>query len=167
MNRKVYLYDEALLNLSKIKWFCNVGAPLEVTIKTSLALVIENDFDVAIEAILSDEWDDIILERQNLLSEYLAFRCTSEYQSWNKVVRRAKTDSESTVEIIRNSLATIEYPEELLPTITANILGYLTEAAFSFCNPPIFFGCLINVYQAGHLPVGWQGDAVTGKLVVY
>jgi hypothetical protein len=49
-------------------------------------------------------------------------------------------------------------------TVRWNAANALMEAAFANCRPPRFYASLLDVYRAGHLPLG--PDA-TGQLVVF
>jgi hypothetical protein len=48
-----------------------------------------------------------------------------------------------------------------------DLVSALMEAAYADCRPPIFFTHLIPVYEAGHLPVGWDPDSRGGTLLIY
>ena len=158
-------YKKTLSDIESIAWFGKLGAFPGITMPLEIAF--ECDKGGAIKNILSDEWDEILLDRRNQLSEYLDTSYSKEYQEWNKIVGKAKIDLEDSLKKIEEALVSMDMPKELLPCISADLLFILIEAAFASYNPPKFFNCLLEIYQSGHIPIGWQGDSATGKLVVY
>ncbi len=45
--------------------------------------------------------------------------------------------------------------------------AYLMEAAYrEVLLQPLFFDSLIQVYEAGHIPCGWDGEWPNGQLVI-
>lgn len=51
--------------------------------------------------------------------------------------------------------------------VTWNLQAAFLELHFARHRPPRFFGELVRVYEAGHLPCGWQGAWPSGSLIVW
>jgi hypothetical protein len=151
----------AIDRLNKINWFVNLG------VATTLPSVIQaHSLSLFIKGLNSDEWENATLEAGNEITGYLAKKHTNKYQCWNSLVKEAK-------KIVENDIIPkITFPEfektSMIENLKWDLVNYLLEDAYSsLLQEPFFFGGLINIYEAGHMPCGWSGTWPAGKLVIY
>lgn len=154
--------------LRAVSWFSHVGHPTALELPFSFRFV--GDASAAKEAIEQPGWEDWTLERGNDTTSFLHARFRDRYSGqWNKIVRIAKA-------VLSDEIEPRLLPalERVLPGSTVaidaarwDLVSALTEAAYADCRPPQFFTHLVAVYEAGHLPVGWDAGSGGGTLLVY
>ncbi len=151
-----------------VPWFSSVGGLAALTLPFPYRLV--GSASAAKEAIEQPEWEGWTLDRGNDATSYLHARYRNRYAGqWNKIVRIAKAFLLEGVEPRLLPALASALPSS---TIAVNLVRWdlvsaLMEAAYADCRPPQFFTHVVAVYEAGHLPVGWDAGSEGGTLLVY
>lgn len=121
---------------------------------------------------LAPIWEDASLEFRNRLTEHLHDNARAEYQQWNAVVRSAKRDVIGPLG--RNTwlpmLRRQRLNEKILANLQWDLLHVLLENAYrDIEGRPTFFLDLLDIYEAGHFPCGWEGsvDPLKGNVLVF
>lgn len=151
--------------LSKISWLSRCGEPLP-DLGLSMSLVRARDWAHATACLSDDAWGDIQLEAQNQLTEWLFTHARTKYRGWNKLVDRHKE------KVLKPLLKKLKKERRLgqvvLDSISWDVLSALMESSYLPSRHPCFFFLeLLEVYAAGHLPCGWEGEWPQGGLIVF
>lgn len=122
--------------------------------------------DQALSLLESDEWETWSLDLQGKLTEFLDRTYRQRYQDWNRIVERAK----ETVVPHEPAIAQGLRAAQLVGTVPLNtarwdVMGALVCAGFMDCKPPTDVLNLLDIYEAGHVPVGW--DVERKRVLVY
>jgi hypothetical protein len=151
-----------------VRWFHAVGrgpSSLEVT----PPLVWVSSWADALKADEQSGWEDATLEAQNQLTLWLHLNARADYQSWNERALRLKADL-----LPRLSLAwapheaRLAWPPSFKSSLEWNILGAAMENEYlETGHQALFFLELLRIYEAGHVPCGWEGRWPDGRLLVY
>lgn len=151
----------AVDRLMKIKWLNSVGKP---TLLSSVRQVKnDNDFIVHINSM---QWENTTLEAGNKISGFLARSYFNLYHNWNPLVREAKNILGN--EIIPITSSVLISNEMVINNIKWDLVNYLLEDAYKDkLRFKLFFDELVNVYESGHIPCGWDGEWPEGNLVIY
>jgi hypothetical protein len=118
-------------------------------------------------------WENAELEARNQLTVFLALSFPEEDRQWNDVTDDARVgfvDNELPmklrVALRRHGLQPV--PKSIVDSVQWNILAAIMEDAYGDLNPPRFFTKLLPIYEAGHLPCGWEGgEYPEGRLIIY
>ncbi|SDI60146.1 hypothetical protein SAMN05216588_12026 [Pseudomonas flavescens] len=147
----------AIERLSRIDWFANIGSP------TRLAGVRQAAAQELGRLLASDTWEAATLEARNAITARLARLHPRDYQAWNDLAGQA----EAALRPIWQDLPAALAEATLLADLQWILHAYLMEAAYSRqLAQPLFFDDLLKVYEAGHIPCGWDGEWPTGQLVI-
>ncbi|EOI3445999.1 hypothetical protein ACMSWW_004062 [Cronobacter turicensis] len=151
----------AIEKLLRINWLQNAGKHLDIAGTVRIENII--DFE---DSLHSEEWENTSLEARNNITGFLAKNHSSAFLEWNKLADIAADIIEN--KIIPQIPIVAESQEMLLSNIKWDLLNYLLEDAYgSYLNKPFFFGNLINIYEKGHIPCGWDGQWPRGNLIIY
>lgn len=120
---------------------------------------------------LSHNWEDAELEFRNRLTEFLCSNALPEYQRWNSIAVRAKKDIIGPLEvnIWRPMVRELGLSEKIVTGFRWDLLGALMENAYQDIDGrPTFFLYLLEIYEDGHFPCGWEGsiDPLEGHVLV-
>lgn len=148
--------------LSEIPWLSNTGKKTPIFL--SLPYRLANTVTEAHALIAAPEWENWTLERRNDLSAFLSDRFPARDAEWSAIAHLARRIVDEEVAPASASALT-DLPPAAAAALTWDIANALMEAAYRDCRPPLFFTHLMEVYRAGHLPVGW--DTEHGALVIY
>jgi hypothetical protein len=121
-------------------------------------------------AIEQPAWEDWTLERRNDLTSFLHKRFRNRYSGqWNKIADKAAKFLADEVEprYMPTLVRTLSGSKVAVNAVQWDLLAALMEAAYADCRPPLFFTHLVTVYEAGHLPVGWDASGDPDMLLVY
>jgi len=153
--------------LRAVPWFSHVGHPAALMLPFLCRFV--GDASVAKEAIKQPEWEDWTLERRNDLTSFLHARFPNRHDDWNQIAKGVRGFIEEELVPPISSILAEALPDAAvaLDAVRWDLAGALMEAAYADCRPPQFFTHLVAVYEAGHLPVGWDADSGGGTLLVY
>jgi hypothetical protein len=152
----------AVNRLQKIKWFFNVGR--NPHLQNIRQVASESEF---IKHITSVDWENTTLEAGNEITGYLAKKYSREYQEWNTLVREAKGIIDA--EIIPAIKITNNISEEIIfDNVKWDLVNFLMEDVYRGClKHDHFFEFLIEVYENGHIPCGWEGKWPSGRLIIF
>lgn len=152
----------AVTRLQKIKWFVNVGK--KTSFQNIRQVVNESEF---MKQITSIDWENTTLEAGNEITGYLAKKNSTEYQEWNALVREAKGIVDA--EIIPVINVTNKINEEIIfDNVKWDLVNFLMEDVYrKYLKHDHFFESLIEFYENGHIPCGWEGKWPSGRLIIY
>jgi hypothetical protein len=160
-------FAQLCARLREVQWLSRVGIPTPLVLPFSYRFV--SDVVTAADAIAQPDWEDWTLERGNDTTSFLSKRFPSRDASWNLVVRTAKEFMQSELEprLLPALSSALPGSKAAVDAVRWDVVSALMEAAYADCHPPLFFTHLIAVYEAGHLPVGWDASSEPGTLLVY
>ncbi|WP_409308726.1 hypothetical protein [Pectobacterium sp. B1J-3] len=151
----------AVDRLLQINWFSHVGD----VVQQPDVRAVKNEYDF-IKIINNIKWENTSLAAGNEMTGFLAKKFPNEYHYWNTLVRESKVILDSEIipampeDVIANNI--------ILNNVKWDLVNYLMESTYKDkLKCPLFFDSLICVYEAGHIPCGWEGEWPEGKLVVY
>lgn len=153
------VYEGSLVaRINQINWLSRCGLPLggDLTLRTRSV-----ETQTEAEALnIGKLWGDAELEFQNQLTLHLHEHARSEYQAWNRVVERAKEEVIVPLESIwRPLLQQRNLSATVISSLQWDVLGALMESAYrDIPARPAFFLPVLEVYESGHLPCGWDGE---------
>ena len=141
--------------LPAIPWLSHAGRPLPAALASwcdPVATAAE-----ALDLIRGDAWENWSLDRSNDVTSYLHDRHRSRYLDWNRIVDEAKALLAPHEPAIRAGLAAVGLPDQVaFDTVRWDVVGALMCAAYLDCRVPTDTLRLLDIYEAGHLPVGWE-----------
>lgn len=150
-------FDRVSMRLPAIPWAKSVGRLLSDSLVTWCRPVVS--VDEAIAAMKSENWEAWSADRGAALSIYLHDRHRQRFLDWNAIAKRA-TDVVATHEApITAGLQSAGLSDRIaLDTVKWDLVAALTCAGFMDCRPPTEQLKLLDIYEAGHLPVGWDAE---------
>lgn len=151
-----------------INWFVHCGehVALDLSMKTKQT----GSWSQAMESCKAAEWENAQLEAQNQLTLWLHLNDRASYRRWNDIVDAHKNAilKPLTEEVLVPFQAKHDLDFVLVHGVQWDILGALMENSYLRSgNSAFFFLELLTVYEAGHIPCGWQGEWPKGTLPVY
>ena len=158
---------EILERIKSIKWFINCGKNITENINFEKKYI--KNWKNAIEMIKGDNWNNITLEANNILAEFLDNKFHSDFQNWNKIVRDGKLFLKENIEQeLSKSCKENKINNDFLRSVLWDLLGAIMEDTYKKCKKrPVFFLHLLEIYESGNLPCGWEGKWPDGKLIVF
>ena len=153
--------EEAVSQLLTIQWASRAGQP------TGLAGVRQIlDKDAFITSIDSIAWENTTLDARNDITGYLATQHSNDDQRWNVMAQKVgKTIDDELIPLLPPSITD---DSRVLNSVKWDVMAFLMEDIYKDkIKMPLFFKSLIGVYEAGHIPCGWDGEWPKGRLVVY
>jgi hypothetical protein len=154
--------------LGAVPWFSGCGnRPVPLVLTPEVVWVA--DWAAAAAAEARPEWEDATLEAQNQLTVWLHEHAFDRYQGWNEHVERFKTDVLAELEPRWRAYQQAEHLGDwFLHSLRWNVLGAGMENEYLPCGHRAFFFLeLLDVYEAGRYPCGWEGTWPRGRLLVY
>jgi hypothetical protein len=161
-------YAQLCERMRKIAWFSSVGESTQLTLPFPHRFV--RDVEAAKADIAQPQWAEWTLERGNATTSFLHAQFRSRYAGqWNKIVVIAKSFLQHELEpkFLPELARTLPGSKAAIDSVRWDLISALMESAYADCNPPVFFTDLIPVYEAGHLPVGWDQTTGSGTLLVH
>lgn len=157
-------FDRTVDRLTGLSWGAFAGNPLPPALAEVGKPV--GSADQARTLLESDAWEAWSMELHGTLTEYLDRIHHRRYQDWNMLVRRAKEILVQHEPAIATGLNKAGLSGQIpLDTVRWDVVAALVCAGFMDCKPPTDALKLLDVYEAGHLPVGW--DAEAQRVLVY
>jgi hypothetical protein len=169
-SRDVRLDQSVLDALHAVSWFSQ-GGRVPVPVMPFPVRWVPSTDDV-LRSIRSNRWTIARAEAKNGLTAFLTKADYDAYGvSWNAMARTARTLIErSLTGRMRQSALAVGLSESVLPPVILDAVMIVLERSYSAFHPPVFFGHLLSLYQAGRLPCGWDGDLESfpqGNLVAW
>ena len=159
--------NEIINRIKAIEWCSNCGNI--ANIKLSYENKYVASWSEAKKYYNETEWEDKTLEAQNKLTAFLFNRYRNEYSKWNSIVKEAKKFIE---EEVVPKIKKIEEDNDLdtvfIDCVKWDILGAIMENEYKKCSGrPTFFLNLLEIYEAGNFPCGWDNSTQNGELIVF
>lgn len=167
-SKHTFLPSDIPDRVHRIDWFSQVGEPPELNLTMPVLQV--GSWAMAIECCRNAVWENAELHAQNQLTMWLHNHDRAHYQRWNEFVDKHK------VEVVAPLTETVLLPFQqrygldnvIVQSVQWDILGALMENTYlSSGHHSYFFLELLWVYEAGHMPCGWEGEWPLGELLVY
>jgi hypothetical protein len=167
-SKHTFLPSDVPERVRRIGWFSQVGKPL--TINLTIPVVQVANWAEAVKSCQYTGWENAQLEAQNQLTMWLHNHDRAHYQHWNEFVSKYKQ------EVVTPLTETVLLPYHqrhsldvaVVQSVQWDVLGALMENTYlTSGHSSFFFLELLCIYEAGHLPCGWQGEWPVGKLLVY
>lgn len=144
------------------------GEPPGITLDMATRTI--HSWESAREHVQSLEWENTTLEAGNALTSFLHDRHMNQYLEWNRLARQAREFfADSVLPQVTLFQSQYGFDERFVRAVCWDILSALMEDAYRVCRPPVnFFRQLLTVYEAGHLPCGWDnGIWPSGELLIF
>lgn len=160
--------DSKLLERIKvIDWFENCGKTINS--KTDTPIIYAHSWGEAKGFYEQPDWENVTLDASNDLSQFLYDNFRDLYKNWNNLAEivRIFIDSEVMPKIKAVS-ENYNLGQIFIDCVTWDISHAIMEDAYKQCDhSQTFFRDLLNVYESGHFPCGWDGNYPNGSLIVY
>ena len=157
--------SELIERIESIKWFTSCG---EQVGDSAFRLKYVNSWDEAKKYYSSIEWENTQLEAQNELTVFLHRTQKDKYQDWNEIVREAKKYIEGPfIEKMRNEKTRFNLDEDFINNVKWDILAAIMEHVYLEYRGSVFYLHLLEIYESGHLPCGWNGEWPEGELMIF
>lgn len=128
----------------------------------------------ALSLLGSDNWADARTEAQGDLTGYLSKHHYNAYGGyWNNLVREATKLTEAVaLQRLKSELQRRGWPDDVSKPIIVDLTRAVLEVSYrvKFRKAPAFFGTVLEIYKAGHLPCGWSGAMAKwpeGAIIAY
>lgn len=158
------MFDRVAAHLPGIRWAADAGQPLPASLATwcgPAASAAE-----ATAAMKSETWETWTADRSAALSTYLHRVHRQRYQDWNAIAQAGKQVLAPHESAITSGLKSAGLTDRVaLETVRWDVVGALICAGFMDCAPPTDLLKLLDIYEAGHVPVGW--DVERKRVLVY
>lgn len=153
--------------INKIDWFHNSGNIFNDEIGYDIKYV--SSWEEATNYFNQPLWEDITMEARNELTSFLSSKYRNDYCKWNTITKEAKSFLEKEV-IPKINLIKEEnkLDDVFVDCVKWDLLGAIMEYAYNGCkNRPTFFLKMLDIYEGGNFPCGWEGKWRDGKLIVF
>jgi hypothetical protein len=167
--RDISLPHELLEKLGTIEWFSRVDRD-DAGVERSFGIPARRAPSAAEarESLASPEWEGVTADAAGRLTSWLHDRCMEEFRRWNQLVEEAKGVMEvGVLPGARAFAVTSNIGDLLVDCVAWDVLHGIMELTYAQCGPPTFFDHLLHVYEAGHLPCGWEGEWPMGTLIFW
>ena len=116
----------------------------------------------ALQLFVSDAWLDARTRAQGDLTGYLAKYYYAAYGGhWNALAKQSRALLGEAVEPrILAAISSLGLARDVVPSVLTDLNRAILEISYRqlFARAPVFFEHLLEVYEAGRLPCGWEGD---------
>lgn len=153
---------EAINRVRRIRFFENIGLPL-----TCSSVSVSESMEEAAGAVESVEWMNLRLRWGNFLTGELSLKCRQEFRQWNRIIDEVELQIPLGGVLPLPEGSRCDLPECVLKNLRWDIIEYVMERHFSPIREQCYFALLIQWYEAGRMPCGWNGEFPQGKLIVY
>ena len=155
-------FEETAARLSEVRWAASAGQALPETLAAFCTPV--GSLDEARAILGSPEWEEWSLAQHNALTQFLDDRHHQRYQDWRAISGPAKELHGQWQPAITQGLADAGFTDEVhRDAVRWDVVAALVCAGFADCRPPQDLIRLLDVYTAGHVPVGFDGH----RMLVY
>lgn len=150
-------FDGAAERLPTISWLSSAGLPLPPSLSEWCKQV--TSVGEAVALLDGGAWEEWSGDRDNTLGAALSQRHPKRYQEWNLIVRRAKEVLSPHDKAIRSGLDRAGFSRpRAIDVVKWDIVGARTCAAYQDCRIPSDELRLLDIYQAGHVPMGFDTE---------
>lgn len=121
------------------------------------------------KSINSIKWENICLEERNKVTGFLAVNFPDKYNKyWNVLVEEIKQNIIPTIEkrldgLIEENKITVLIKQSILFDIV-NIIMVRSYEKYIWSD---FYEEILDIYEKGHLPCGWEGRYPVGEIKIY
>lgn len=160
--------DQDILNrIKQINWFTNCGQTLQKEIQIRYINV--DNWKEAEQNYQDSNWENTTLAARNELTVFLHNKYRDQYSKWNSLVKEARMFiEEEVIPKVEIYSEKNELDKVFIDCVKWDILNAIMESTYSKCNHgPAFFLELLNVYESGNFPCGWEGKWPKGSLIIY
>ena len=114
----------------------------------------------------SRKWEETGLLSKSLRAGDLlrAGYAPADYNELNTVV--VQTVDTAIIPVVTDTVQRLRLPVAIVPEVTKQLIRGLLESQFADVGIYALGVSLLKVYQAGHLPCGWEGNWPDGRLMV-
>ncbi|MGS2740054.1 hypothetical protein [Sinomicrobium sp. M5D2P17] len=160
--QKITIPDTIKNTLLDINWLSRTGAGSSDRDVVTLSTV-----SVASRHLESPEWEDVTLQAANEITARLSVNNHRDFHHWNTYAQEAREFVET--HILPELPDVHGFDSKLIiQCVSWDTVHFIMERIYRRgLRPPFFYENLIQVYQSGHLPCGWEGRWPDGKLKVY
>lgn len=168
------------VKLNEVNWFEHVGKPLG----TEMFAIPVKAVDTQADCLSHNNaltWENFILYMRNRLSWYIQSFHKEEARIWNEISGKARLDYKNFEPVIIDGSVKNNIGRALLASLKSIMISYGIEQYYFDQldkNIPRQFNVIMNVYQAGRIPCGWDGqmpknrgheaiDFSKGKLLIW
>jgi len=165
--RFIMNYNEKLFkDLLACDWLSNCG---HGDIAYDFGVKSAKNAEIMKKNITSLKWENMCLDENGNLSEYMFINRKDEYNKyWNTGIRMLK---KLYIPQVMNKISECDkegiITKEIADDMSMNILSILIADYFSILDENDFFNKLLVVYLSGHLPCGWYGNYPEGEIIIY
>jgi hypothetical protein len=165
-------YQDTIERIKKIKWCesCGQSVPKKFYNPNEFMLFKRVRSWEAAETHYSDNhWVRIQAYPVNGLYNNLQFYHKEELSVYNDIIDKlnAVVDSEIEPELVKIQQAH-GLSKDFIGSVRRDIVGMVIEEHFKKYVPTPFYQKIIDLYEAGHLPCGWDGEKpLVGTLIVF
>lgn len=146
-------FEETAARLSDLRWAASVGQALPQALTAFCAPIAS--LNEARAMLGSPEWEEWSLSNHNALTQYLDDRHHQRYQDWRAISGPVKDIYGQWEPAITQGLADAGLTDEVYrDAVRWDVAAALVCAGFADCRPPQDVVRLLDVYTAGHIPVG-------------
>ncbi|MFD0588386.1 hypothetical protein ACFQZE_10265 [Paenibacillus sp. GCM10027627] len=159
--------NENLLNrIKEIRWFENCGHSFLTEEGSTIKFV--DSWELAMKNCSHINWENTSLDARGELTVFLHNKYQTQYMQWNNLVDLAKCFMELEVyPYIEKTKESFGLDEGFCHSVKWDILHVILEDAYSKYYRKTFFRDLLEVYEKGNFPCGWEGKWPKGNLIVY
>jgi hypothetical protein len=151
--------QETVARFAHVPWVSSTGQPLPEFLANFCAPV--SSLDEARAMLGSPGWEEWSLSNHNTLTQYLDDRHHQRYQDWRAISGQAKEIYGRRETAINQGLADAGFTHEVhRDAVRWDVVAALVCAGFADCRPPQEVLRLLDVYTAGHVPIGFDGHRV-------
>ncbi len=158
---------EMINRIKSIDWFCNCGNVPDIHLSYEIKYI--DSWKEAKKYYSQVAWEDKTLQEHNNLTTFLFTKYRDEYSEWNNITSEAKKNIEDEIVMKIKKIKTENGLDDIfVDCVKWDILGAIMENKYQICNGiPIFFMKLLEIYEAGNFPCGWDNSSHNGRLIVF
>jgi hypothetical protein len=168
VSRRDFAPTDVAARIQAIDLFSRIGEPVDLNLSMGVERV--GSWPEAVASCSAVHWENVELEAQNQLTSWLHDYDRENYRKWNQLVIdfKATVINPVTEGQLSPFVAARGLPVEVIHCTQWDLLGALMANAYLPSGHRCFFFMeLLEVYEAGHFPCGWNGEWPAGKLVVF
>jgi len=144
-------------------WLTRCGQPLPTA-----RYILASDWKEALRSSQSAKWQQLRLRLRGDLTAKLSRSHRERFREWNNIVRQLKPHTEGfKLNVVLPFAISHGLPDSFSDNVEWDILNWHMEIEYSDLVPIFFYRDLMEVYNDGHFPCGWDGEYPIGTFIVY